>query len=134
MIVVDASAVVDALAPRLPEPVLTQRLLGASELHAPHLIDVEVTSALRRLVARGEISEDRAADARTDASSLPFVHYPHAALLERAWELRHQLSIQDGVYVALAELLEMPLVTCDAGIARTHGSRADIELYRPLPS
>ncbi len=134
MIVVDASAVVDVVADRAPNPALVRRLLASSELHAPHVVDIEVTNALRRLVAQGEISQDRAADARLDASALPFVRYPHSALLDRAWELRHRLTIQDGVYVALAEALEVPLVTCDAGIARAGGYRAEIELYRPQPS
>lgn len=129
MIVVDASAVVDLLVHDPPDPALTTRLREDADLHAPHLLDVEVTQALRRLVATGALGDDRASDARVDAAALLVQRYPHAALLERAWELRRNLSVYDGVYVALAELLEAPLVTCDAGLAGAPGHRAEIELF-----
>lgn len=127
----DASAVVDIVVHDRADPLLTERLRRDRRLHAPHLVDVEVTHALRRLVASGELSSDRAADARVDASELRIVRYPHRALLGRAWELRHSLSVYDAVYVALAELLEAPLVTCDAGLARAAGHAAEIELFAP---
>lgn len=129
MIVVDASAVIDVLVPERADPTLTERLRGDGNLHAPHLVDVEVTHALRRLVASGELSSDRASDARVDAAELRIQRYPHRPLLERAWELRNYLSVYDAVYVALAELLEAPLVTCDARLARASGHTAAIELF-----
>jgi predicted nucleic acid-binding protein len=131
VIVVDASAVVDLVVHEPPDPALTARLRDDADLHAPHLLDVEVTHALRRLVATGALSSDRASDARLDAADLLILRYPHAALLERAWELRDNLSVYDGVYVALAELLEAPLVTCDARLADAPGHHAEIELYPP---
>ena len=73
---------------------------GTADLHAPHLVDVEVTHALRRLVATGQLGDDRASDARVDAADLLITRYPHLALLERAWEFAH-LTVYDGVYVAL---------------------------------
>ena len=129
MIVVDASAVIDVLVPERADPTLTERLRGDGNLHAPHLVDVEVTHVLRRLVASGELSSDRASDARVDAAELRIQRYPHRPLLERAWELRNYLSVYDAVYVALAELLEAPLVTCDARLARASGHTAAIELF-----
>ena len=129
MIVVDASAVVDAVVHERADPALTERLRADSQLHAPHLIDVEVAHALRRLVALGELSSDRASDARVDVAELPIRRYPHRPLLERAWELRDSLSAYDAVYVALAELLEAPLVTCDERLARAPGHDAEIELF-----
>lgn len=129
MIVVDASAVIDVLVPERADPTLTERLRGDGNLHAPHLVDVEVTHALRRLVASGELSSDRASDARVDAAELRIQRYPHRPLLERAWELRNYLSVYDAVYVALAELLEAPLVTCDARLAPASGHTAAIELF-----
>lgn len=131
MKVVDASALVRALDPT-PETVrLLDDLVEDGDLHAPHLVDVEVAQALRRLVAIGALSEDRAHDARLDLDHLPLTRYPHGALLPRAWELRHVLSAYDGVYVALAEALGAPLVTCDARLARAPGVRATIELVAP---
>ncbi len=130
MIVVDASAVVDLIAPLTPDRELRSRLAGQN-LHAPHVLDVEVLSALRRFVRRGSLTADRAADARVDLGGRAIVRYPHAPLLDRAWELRDGITPYDAVYIALAELLEAPLVTCDARLARSTGHDAEIELFAP---
>ena len=129
MIVLDASAVVDLLVDPVGRPALVERVLGDDDLHAPHLLDVEVVQALRRLSSRGALSADRAADARADAALMPIVRYPHLALLERAWDLRENVSVYDGVYVALAELLQAPLVTCDRRLARVPGHDAAVEVF-----
>lgn len=129
MIVLDASAAVDLLVTRASSPALAERVLDAGDLHAPHLIDVEIAQALRRLAAAGALSDDRATDARSDAALLPIVRYPHLALLERAWELRDRVSTYDGVYLALAELLGAPLVTCDRHLARVRGHDAAVEVF-----
>ena len=128
MIVIDASAVVDLICDAPAAPELRERLLSDGVAHAPHLVDIEVGGALRRLAAHGELSVDRAAGALLDARDLPILRYPHGPLLERAWELRGHLTIADGVYVALAELLEAPLVTSDARLARAGGHGATVEV------
>ena len=128
MKVVDASAVVDVLADRARDARLLD-VFAQGDLHAPHLLDVEVAQALRRLIATGRLTADSASDAQLDAAALPIVRYPHVALVERAWELRENLSIYDGVYIALAEILGAPLVTCDARLASTSVHRAVVELY-----
>lgn len=132
MIVVDASSLVDSLALERVNPPLDERLMTGGPLHAPYLIDVEVAHALHRLTRRHEIGADRAADARLDLEELPLRRYPHVPLLERAWELRHTVSAYDAMYVALAELLDIPLVTCDGSLARANGVRAQIEVYAPV--
>ena len=129
MIVVDASAVVTVVTRDRAHLPLKERLQRDDDLHAPHLVDVEVTQALRRLVAAGELGDDRASDARADAADLLITRYPHRALLDRAWQLRQNLSVYDAVYVALAEYLQAPLVTCDARLAQAPGHRAEIELF-----
>lgn len=88
-----------------------------------------MTSGLRRLVAAGVLSADRAADARADAAALPLRRYPHQHLLSRAWELRGNATIYDGVYLALAELLGYALVTTDARLARIPGHAAQVEVF-----
>jgi predicted nucleic acid-binding protein len=130
VIVVDASAVVEVVAYRRIDG-LPERLKRGGSLHAPHLIDVEVTHAVRGLVARGELSTDGAFLARRNAAEMSMTLYPHALLLERAWQLRDALSTYDAVYVALAELLPAPLITCDARLAAAHGHDAEIELFAP---
>lgn len=131
MIVVDASAVVDVVARDPANPALTARLRTDGDLHAPHLVDVEVTQALRRLVAFDQLADDRASDARVDVAELPITRHAHRALVDRAWQLRHNLSVYDAVYVALAEFLQVPLVTCDARLTRVPGHDAEIELFAP---
>ncbi len=131
MIVVDVSALVDFLAPFSRKPLLDARIKTSIELHTPHLADGEVAYALRRLVARGSLGADRAADARYDLMRLPARRYAHRFFLERAWELRHAVSTYDAMYVALAEALDAPLVTCDAALARARGIRASVEVYAP---
>ena len=129
MIVVDTSAVVHALVGRPPSADLLSRLEQDGDLHAPHLIDVEALQVLRRLVTAGLLSADRAADARADLRDLGIVRYPHGGLLERAWELRANLTAYDAVFVALSELLDAPLVTGDKRLANAPGHHAVVELF-----
>lgn len=129
MIVADTSAVLAALAGRPADPDLVERLGEDPDLHAPHLIDVEVLSALRRLVASGALSEDRAADVRTDFADLSLTRYPHHPLADRVWALRGNLTAYDAVFVALSEVLECPLVTCDAGLASAARRLTRVELF-----
>ena len=129
MLVVDTSAVVGALVGRPPDKRLVDRLSVDGDLCAPHLLDVELLHVLRRLVMAGQLSEDRAADARDDLADLAVARYDHVVLADRTWELRHELTAYDATFVALAELLAVPLVTCDARQANAPGNRAVIELY-----
>jgi predicted nucleic acid-binding protein len=129
VIVVDTSAVIAALIGRPPDKRLVDRLAVDGDLHAPHLLDVELLHALRRLVEGGRLSEDRAADARSDFADLAIARYDHVALADRTWALRHNLTADDATFVALAELLDLPLVTCDARLAHAPGHHAAIELY-----
>lgn len=106
-----------------------ERALEASErLHAPHLIDIEVTQALRRLAQREEVTTLRAEQALDDFARLVIERHAHHSLVPRIWQLRESLTVYEGAYVALAEALRAPLLTCDAKLARAHGHRATIEL------
>jgi predicted nucleic acid-binding protein len=129
VLVVDTSAVLTALvADQLPAG-LIERLTRDGDLHAPHLIDTELLHALRRLTITGAIGDGRAADARYDFAELALVRYPHEPLSDRIWELRHNLTAYDATFVALAEALAVPLVTCDARLASAPGHRAHVELF-----
>lgn len=131
MIVVDASAVVAVLSARRPSRQLVDRLAADGDLHAPHLLDVEVLHALRHMTARGVLSLDRAQDVRADFADLVVMRYPHAPLADRVWELRHNVTAYDGLFVALAEALGVPLISCDARLASAPGTVAAIELFAP---
>jgi predicted nucleic acid-binding protein len=97
-------------------------------LHAPHLLDVEVTQVLRRLVREKTVASHRADEAIGDLRDLRLTRYPHSVLLARIWQLRHTLSAYDAAYVALAEVLDAPLLTCDARIASASGHQASVEV------
>jgi predicted nucleic acid-binding protein len=130
LLVVDTSAVVAALTATDPPPGLLERLSDDGDLHAPHLIDTELLHALRRMTISGELTQDRAADARTDFADLALIRYPHQPLSDRIWELRHNLTAYDGTFVALAEALDTTLITCDARLASAPHTAARVELIR----
>lgn len=127
MIVVDAGAIVASLTIGRQLPGLVGRL-GAEELHVPHLLDVEVWSALRGLHLGGKLDADRTRRALEDHRKLVMVRHVHHPLADRVWELRHNVSSDDAVYLALAEALEAPLVTTDAALATVPGLRTVVEV------
>lgn len=122
MIVVDASAALSALLNAGP----ARRVLAGEQLHAPHLIDTEVASGLRRRVALEQLGAGAGWTALDTFRRLGMTRYPVAALLDRVWELRDDLSAYDASYVALAELLDCNLLTADARLGRAPGVRCAI--------
>ena len=129
MIVVDASALLEVLLRTSRARAVEERLFSPGEtLHVPHLLDVEVAQVIRRYAAHGEIDSARGGEALDDLASFPLRRYPHDLLLRRIWELRNNLTAYDAVYVALAEVLEAPLLTRDRRLATAAGHRAAIVL------
>ncbi|HEX9646705.1 MAG TPA: type II toxin-antitoxin system VapC family toxin [Alphaproteobacteria bacterium] len=129
MIVVDASAALEALLRTPAAAAVEERLFDSGEtLHAPHLIDVEVAQVLRRYANAGEVDAERCRAALADLADFPLNRYPHDVLLLRVWDLRANLTAYDAVYVALAEALDAPLLTRDRRLAAAPGHRARIEL------
>jgi predicted nucleic acid-binding protein len=128
VIVVDTSAILAALISADASQELVTRLSEAPSLHCPHLVDSEVLHALRRLVLHGQLSADRASDALSEYVDLPLIRYPATGLIPRMWELRGSLTGYDATFVALAEALDCPLVTCDA---KLNGGqhRAPVEVF-----
>jgi predicted nucleic acid-binding protein len=115
--VADASAVVEALSGGGASGERARALLRRP-VAAPHLLDLEVSSALRRAVRRGDVNGDQARAAILGLASLPRIRrYPHGPLLARIWDLRDNISTYDASYVALAEALGVPLVTADRRLA-----------------
>ncbi|MCC6196671.1 MAG: type II toxin-antitoxin system VapC family toxin [Burkholderiales bacterium] len=129
MIVVDASAVLELLLRTgRAESIASRALAADARMHAPHLVDVEVAQALRRIVQLKGIDAQRAEEALDDLEGLFIERHPHRELVRRSWQLRESLTAYDAMYVALAEALDAPLLTCDARLARSHGHRARIEV------
>jgi predicted nucleic acid-binding protein len=129
VIVADASAILEVLLRTSAGAVAETRLLRRGEtIHAPALIDLEVAQVLRRYVARGEMTPARARAAIDTMAAFPVERYVHDALLLRIWELRVNLTAYDAAYVALAEGLGVPLLTCDARLANAPGIRTVVEL------
>lgn len=117
MIVVDASAAISALL-RGAE---ARGELAAQQLHVPHLVDSEVASGLRRLLAARQLDADAGSHVLRVWQRLAMTRYPVTALLARVWELRENVSAYDASYVALAEALGCSLLTADARLAHAPG-------------
>jgi predicted nucleic acid-binding protein len=132
MLVIDASAVAELLllrpaATRVEDHIVTYDYA----LHAPHLLDIEVLSALRRVVASGDASPHRAGEALQNLVDLPVERYPHDILVSRVWSLRDNFSAYDATYLALAETLTeqgAPLLTADARFARAARAHSAVDI------
>jgi predicted nucleic acid-binding protein len=128
LLVIDASAVINQLiGGEAAADIEHHTAYGAEDLHAPHVVDLEVLSALRR---------ERVFDAATaselvvDFLEFPIERYPQTLLVPRIWELRHNFRAFDAAYVALAESLEedVPLLTSDKSLARAVRKHTDVEV------
>lgn len=129
MIVLDASVLVEYLT----ESDLGQRVSRRLDEHdgwfwAPAVVDAEVGHALRAGVRRQELVPSRAEVALEDLMAMQLERVSHRFLAERSWQLRDNLSFYDGLYVALAEALDAPLLTFDARLARAPGVFAEVEV------
>ncbi|MDN5794821.1 MAG: type II toxin-antitoxin system VapC family toxin [Intrasporangium sp.] len=125
MIVIDASAMVEALIGRGGDPELLDALAG--DVHAPHVLDVEVLSALRGLLLGGDLEARAAEDARQEHFAFTIARHETHPLADRVWSLRRQYTSYDASYLALAEALGSPLFTCDAKLSGP-GHEADVRV------
>ena len=125
MIVADASVLMEVLL-RTPIGTEVEKQLFApgQTINIPHLTDLEVLQVLRRYLRKRVLSAVRARQAIDDYVDLPLNRYPHGVLLPRIWDLRDNFTAYDAAYIALAEALDSPLMTCDrAFAARGHGAK-----------
>lgn len=128
MIVVDASVLATALADDGSDGRLARERLIGESLTAPDLIDLEVASAYRRLCRTGGLEPVRAEQALSDLVVLRLERVHHLVLVRRCWELRQNVTVYDGAYIALAEILQIPLLTADERLTRAPGARCAFEL------
>jgi predicted nucleic acid-binding protein len=126
--VLDASALVELTAGPAPAADLSRRAMTENGV-APEVIDVESLQALRGLLRLGAVSAAEATRIAGRLAVTPIVRVPHRTLLGRIWSLRDTLSTYDAAYVALAETLGVPLLTCDTRLGRAHGHGAEVLVY-----
>ncbi|MEV4104094.1 type II toxin-antitoxin system VapC family toxin [Nonomuraea sp. NPDC049649] len=127
MIVIDSSALVEALAGASPSDPLLAHVAG-NRLHIPHLLDYEFRNAVHGLLLGGKISPARAEGARTVKASLPFTRHDDDLTADRAWDLRANFNGYDATYVALAEALDCTLVTTDEKIHKAARKYINVDL------
>ncbi len=121
MIVVDASVLAPALVDDGDDGERARAEIARDDLAAPHMVDCEVASVIRRARLRGDVSAQRARQALADLADLPILRFPHTPFLGRIWELHPALTPYDAAYVALAEALDSMLLTADGRLARAPG-------------
>jgi len=122
-VVMDASAVVAALADAGPVGEWARSIVTQTDLAAPHLMPAEVSNVLRLQILRGRLTASSAALAHAELDELRVVLYPYAAVADRVWTLKDNLNAYDAWYVALAEQLGAPFATLDRRLALASGPR-----------
>jgi len=128
MIVLDASVVVELLMSGTLSDSLSRELAAQSDSFiVPHLLDIEVVSALRKLLAGRRIDSHRTEQLLVQLAALPAERYAHTPLVGRIWELRHNFTAYDATYIALAEATNAVLYTGDEKLCRGH--RARVRLF-----
>lgn len=127
MLVIDASAAADLLL-NTARAERVRSAIGVHGLHAPHLLSIEFTSVLRTVTRRGELGAAGALRALTELDELGIEWYEHLPLLPRCLARGESVSANDALYLALAEALAAPLLTCDVELARANGHVAEIVL------
>jgi predicted nucleic acid-binding protein len=128
VLVVDASVLAPVVADGASDGQRFRTRLRGERVAAPDLLRVEVASVLRRHAGNGNLTPQQADAAIGDLLAFPITVYPTAPLLRRVWELRPNVTAYDGCYVALAEALEVPLVTADLRLANAPGLLCSVEV------
>jgi predicted nucleic acid-binding protein len=128
VIVLDASAAFEFLLQTRTGESISAQLSKVTEVHAPHLLDIELASTLRRGVAFGTLTGERARQVLDDLRVMRVQRYWHVPLLTRIWDFRHNFSAYDACYLALAEALDATLLTCDKAMASARLRYGKVEL------
>ena len=128
MIVLDASAAFEFLLRTRKGELISAQLGSVTEVHAPHLLDIELASSLRRGVALGTLTGERAREVLDDLRVMRVQRYWHVPLLSRIWDFRNNFSAYDACYLALAEALDATFLTCDKAMASARLRHGQVEL------
>ena len=130
MTVVDTSAVVDFLLGDGVAAEVEALMAGEGELVAPELLVFEALAVFRRETLRGHLPAARGRSAVEDLGDLPIEFVPSLLQRRRAWELRHNLTAADAIFVALAEQLGEPLATKDSALALAASEHSKASVIR----
>ncbi len=128
MLVVDASCLYEVVVDGTFAESVRLRLAADPDHAAPHVVDVEVVSVIRRHHQLGRLDDTAAAQAVEDLRDWPGERFGHQPLLDRVWALRATVRGWDAAYVALAEALGATLLTLDARLASAPGPRCRFEV------
>ncbi|MDN5796481.1 MAG: type II toxin-antitoxin system VapC family toxin [Intrasporangium sp.] len=130
MIVIDSSAIVDALVDDPANPDLLA-LVAGNELHAPSLLDYEVAGALRGHALAERLADEQLQGAVDDFRGLSIERYPLSSMIQNVLDLRGNFTVYDAAYLVLAQALEVPLVTADAKLSEGRKMGVDVQVLRP---
>jgi predicted nucleic acid-binding protein len=122
----DASALVAMLIDSGTDGQWATEQFRDADLAGPDIVRYETANIVRRHELAGLITADQAAQAHRDLLDLPVESWPYEVVADRAWQLRHNLSTYDASYVAVAELLDLTLVTLDHRISHAPGVRCPV--------
>jgi len=126
--IIDASVFAAFYAADDPRHALvTQRLSAGDALFAPAHLDVEIASALRGMARNNPELDAMVPNALAHLAGFPIRRMPLPPLLDRVWELRHNVTIYGAAYIALAEQFDAVLVTCDGRLANSTGPRCTFD-------
>lgn len=125
-VVCDASAVAALLLDAGDDGEWATRTIGSGPIAAPALLLYETANVIRRHEISRQISPDQAAQAHADLLDLAIELWPYHLLAARAWGLKHNLSIYDATYVALAETTGFTLITLDSRLAKAPGISCNV--------
>ena len=126
--VVEASVLAAFYASDDPRRAAVAERLAGDTLFAPAHLDAEIVSALRGMARANPVLEKSVPAALAHLVGFPIRRIPLAPLLERMWELRSNITAYDAAYVALAERLDSPLITCDAKLTTASGASCAFDL------
>jgi predicted nucleic acid-binding protein len=130
MLIVDASCLFEVLTGGPFADAVAERFRADDDQGAPHVVDVEVVSMIRREHGLGRLDRTAASQAVADLSTWPGERFGHQPFLGRIWQLRGAVRAWDAAYVALAEAMNAPLLTLDARLSRAPGPRCKIDVLR----
>jgi predicted nucleic acid-binding protein len=133
VLVIDASVLAVALIDDGPDGDQVRDRLRGEALAAPSLVDLEVLSVWHGLTRGGHLEAARADLALADLKAIPIQRVDHTALLGRCWELRDNLTIYDAAYVALAEALQVTMLTGDQRLTKAPGPNCPVEVVKAKP-